>query len=139
MKGARDMAAYQIAFAALGLAVAAVFAGICWIVGQSAKEEVPVELWFAAGAISGVLVGALLPFSIRMRTSDSLIRGLREAHGAYTLDLGSIAGSLLLAIICVVATSVGFALGVPQLEVLGTTVAGILLGLPIPSPGRRDP
>lgn len=165
----RDPGAYRIAIAALGLAVAVVLAGICWIAAVHVARDtvhverstvhvvkndpiheervtvkvkkdpahmemgrVPVELWFVLGALGGVFVGALIPFSLRVRSSDS---GCACEPDVYEPALWLIAGALIIFLIFIVFGIFGHSL---RLYALETTIAGVLLGLPIPSPGRRD-
>lgn len=157
----RDPKAYRIAIAALGLAVAVVLVGISWVATVHGKVlvyvekgsahmqkdrthiqighvletgHVPVELWFAAGALGGVFVGALIPFSVHARSSCSCASERASCKWAW----GSIVGALLLVAICVAATILGLVEGSLALYALGAAIAGVLLGLPIPSPGRRD-
>ncbi len=174
----RDPGAYRIAIAALGLAVAVVLAGICWIaavhvardtvnvqrttvhvvkndpiheerVTVNVKKDpdgmemgrVPVELWFVLGALGGVFVGMLIPFSMYRR---SLKPGCACESEAYESAWYSIAGAgvlvvLLVFAICMADRIIGDIKSDLPLYVVGATIAGVLLGLPIPSPGRRDP
>jgi hypothetical protein len=144
----RDPVAYRIAIAALGLALSVVFAGICWIAAVHRfpwERGVPIGLWFAAGAIGGVFVGALLPFSLRIRSSDSRRSGSDCASSVYASEhpghrcaWGSIAGATALLVVGVAATVIGLVEDRMALDVLGATIAGVLLGLPIPSPARRN-
>jgi hypothetical protein len=173
----RDPGGYRIAIAALGLALAVLLAGICWIAAvhvtrntikrhkttvhidkrDSVHDErvtvhaendpapmemgrVPVELWFVLGALGGVFVGALIPFSLRVR---SLEQGCACKPDGRTRALGSVLGGLLLVVLlgfflAVARGAFGYVRSDLSLYVLGATIAGVLLGLPIPSPGRRD-
>jgi hypothetical protein len=185
----RDLGAYRIALASLGLAVAVVLAGICWIVvshaehdlvllhvekgagrvvsypAQSEGGRVPGGLWLAAGALGGVLVGALIPFTwyvrpVRPRCASKSARPHRTptfvpcGHApdckceaaAYRHAWGYIAAGIILVLICAAAFTVGAAGTVGTagdahdrlpLYTLAATTAGIVLGLPIPSPGSR--
>jgi len=165
----RDPGAYRIAIAALGLALAVLLAGICWIAAvhvtgdtvqrhkttvhvdkrdtvhderatihvanDSAPMEmghVPVELWFALGALGGVFVGALIPFSLRMRSS--------KPGCACEPDVYKPAWWFIGAVVLLVACTWLAILEQPvRFYALDATIAGLLLGLLIPSPGRRDP
>jgi hypothetical protein len=139
LKDPRDPWAYRIAIAALGFAVAVVFAGICLIAATPA-QKVPMELWFAGGAMSGVFVGALIPFQLRLRYPETGCSCLDcgSQHDVFKPALGSIAGGLFLLVIAIAAATVGLVDNRQALDALGATIAGVLLGLPIPSPGRRD-
>jgi hypothetical protein len=173
----RDPGAYRIAIAALGLAVAVVLAGICWIAAvhvtrdtvqmhkttvhvdkrDSVHDEratihvendpapiemgrVPVELWFVLAALGGVFVGALIPFSLRVRSSKP---GSVWKPDVYEPALWSIIGGVILVFACAIATCLGHGEYHHHhhlaLYAVGATIAGVLLGLPIPSPGRRGP
>jgi hypothetical protein len=116
----RDRAAYRIAIAMLGLALVFAVVGVCWVVAEHrCPRNIPVELWFLPAAIGGVFVGALIPSS-----------GAREA----------VVGAALLAVAAVAAGVAGaVAHDLLALSALGTALGGVLLGLFIPSPGRRDP
>jgi hypothetical protein len=195
----RDPGAYRIAIAVLGLALAVLLAGICWIAAVHVTRgtvqihkttvhvdkrdpvhdervtvhvandpapmemgHVPVELWFVLAALGGVFVGALIPFSWYARplrpgcTCAHLLHLFHKRASApaskpdrcrcasgcacepdrYRWAWGSIAGALILLVVCIVAALSGHSL---RLYALETTIVGVLLGLPIPSPGRRDP
>jgi hypothetical protein len=165
----RDSGAYRIAIAALGLALAVLLAGICWIaavhVTRDAAQihkttvhvdkrdlvhdervtvhlendpapmemgQVPVELWFVLAALGGVFVGMLIPFSLRVRLSRQSCACKADAYEPVTWF---IAGALIILLIFIVSGIFGHSL---RLYALEATIAGVLLGLPIPSPGRRD-
>lgn len=127
----RDARAYQIGIAFLGLAVVAVIAGVGWV----AVEELSVrsELWIGAAAIVGVLVGILIPLpfagvaaSCRKLWVEPLVVGfislvvLMMAGGA-----GAIAASEAHP-------------GSYNWCGFWAAIGGVLLGVSIPSPGRRD-
>ncbi len=176
----RDLGAYRIALASLGLAVAVVLAGICWIVvshaehhfvllhvekgagrvvsypAQSEGGRVPDGLWLAAGALGGVLVGALIPFAwyirpVRTRCASRPARCACASNHAsasgcacetdvYVYAWRYIVAGAVLVLACAAAFVVGAAGGAHDrlpLYTLAATTAGIVLGLPIPSPGRR--
>jgi hypothetical protein len=94
--------------------------------------RVPVELWFALAALGGVFIGALIPFSLRVRSSK---RGCACEPDVYEPAPWVIAGALIVFLIFIASGIFGYSL---RLYALETTIAGVLLGLPIPSPGRRD-
>jgi hypothetical protein len=166
----RDSGAYRIAIAALGLALAVLLAGICWIAAvhvtgdtvQMHKTtvhvdkrdlvhdervtvhmerdtaplemgQVPVELWFVLAALGGVFVGALIPFNLRVKSSKQ-----GGAYGPEDFEpdrLVIVVGAILL-----IAGGIGTVeIDSVRWQVLAIAVVGLLLGLPIPSPGRRDP
>jgi hypothetical protein len=148
LKDLRDQGAYRIAIAALGLAVAVVLVGISWVAAAHAGAHecrlsqsfhrcavVPVEFWFAGGALGGVFVGALIPFTLRVRSLSP------DCASKYVVDLiwGSIMGGTVLVAVCITATVLGLVENSLPLDALAATVAGVLLGLPIPSPGQRYP
>jgi len=165
----RDPGAYRIAIAALGLAVAVVLAGICWIAAVQVTSDtvqihkttvhvdkrdpvhdervtvhverdpahiemgrVPVELWFALGALGGVFVGALIPFSLRVRSSKQGCACEPDVYKPAWLFIGATV-ALLVACIGTAILEQPF-----RFYALDATIAGLLLGLLIPSPGRRD-
>lgn len=152
----RDPTAYRIAIAALGAALAVIFAGIAWVATAHEKvldyqstdpphkkmetghvlasTYVPAEFWFAAGFLSGVFVGMLIPFSVRPRPPYPSA----PECASHQLAWGSILGALVLVAVCAAATTLGFTEDLLPLSALGATVAGVLLGLLIPSPGERD-
>jgi hypothetical protein len=115
----RDQSAYRIAIGALGLTVAVLFLGISWVAANN-PLSVPVEFWFAAGALSGFFVGVLIPFSFR------------------AWIWGSIIVVLALLVVCVWATLLAHSddNSLPLFGI-GAIAAGALLGLPIPSPAER--
>lgn len=119
----------------LGLALVVSIAGMCWVAAEhECATNVPSEIWFVPAALGGVLVGALIPFSVRRRKrSDSGEPRLVCAPEAI------IAASLLLS--AAVAAGVVGAVVEPLLPLcgVGTALGGVFLGLFIPAPGRRDP
>lgn len=144
----RDKTAYAIAIASLGLALALLLAGICWVAVQSDSSNATVEcthecvsqapvhckltacgddttvvldrLWTALAALSGVLVGALIPFSL-----PDLRRGIWQwdpSSRLVALIVAFLTGALILWANLLLLFAVG----------------GLLLGLLIPSPASRD-
>jgi hypothetical protein len=122
----------------LGLATAVAFAGIAWVCAEHwCARNVPVQLWFMGGAIGGVFVGALIPFALRV----NWIRDPGEKQGfSYAWDPLAILGGLALVGGCVAAILLGSLLNHHQLAwyAVAVTIAGLLLGLFIPSPSRVD-
>jgi hypothetical protein len=130
----RDTKAYQIAITFLGLALAVAIAGTSWVAAEhECVRNVPVELWFVCGAAGGVFVGALLPFVPRRRSFP-----YDPGHPSYDWSMGAILGAVVLVAICVAATILGRVDDSLALYALAVTVGGVLLGLPIPFPGRTD-
>jgi glucose dehydrogenase len=125
----RDARAYQIGIAFLGLAAVVAIAGVAWgVVDQGISHE----FWIGAGAISGVFVGALIHFPFPRSRPESPSSEEQVTTAGVALVLVGIAlgcGAL------VVANAHSHSFGWCG---LGATFGGVLLGLPIPSPGRRD-
>lgn len=156
----RDRTAYAIAFAALGLALAVLIAGICWLAVQHGagtdvlsqqcalhplehcRPEVSIHLdtdtpyipgglWIALAALGGILVGGLIPSPLWTSKNDpwAIDRAWRLLT---TLVL------VIMVVVCVLWFTGAFDdVSLPGCAVLATT-GGVLLGLPIPSPGRGD-
>lgn len=135
----RDPTAYRIAIASLGLAFVTILAGICWVCAEHwCVRNIPVELWFVAAAVGGVFVGTMLPFSPWQSTYDALSEK-REP----TWDPSSIVLGLVVAIGCGGAIWLAIAHHDHHHHSLvfyavATVLGGVLLGLPIPSPARKD-
>lgn len=131
----RDPTAYRIAIAFLGLALVTILAGISWVCAEHlCVRNIPVQLWFAACAIGGVLVGVLIPFSIYKRAE------LNSHESPLVPATEARIGAALLAFAAVAAGAVGaIADHLLALSGVGTVLAGVFFGLFIPSPGRRDP
>jgi hypothetical protein len=148
----RDPTAYRIAIGLLGLAEAIALAGIAWastvhdkVLASGAKDpshvyeragrvveisHVPVEFWFAAGALGGVFVGMLIPFSVCARSSYPCKSGPTLSKWTW----GFTVAAIILAISGVAISSFEFGEDFLGLCVLAVTIAGVLLGLLIPSP-----
>lgn len=157
----RDRTAYAIAFATLGLALAVLIAGICWLAIQHGavtdvlsqqcalhplahcRPEVSIHhdtdtpyipggLWIALAALCGTLVGALIPLppwpSETRLPSGGFIRRWLPAGVIF-------AGLLLVAAAAIPGYSRDISL---SMGALGAAVAGVFLGLLIPSPGRGE-
>lgn len=116
----RDPKAYQFAIVFLGLALVVALVGAAWVSAVPTCEkghcgsDVLGDVWLAAGALGGAFVGALIP---------------RE-------DLGRACRPLALAALIAVALAAFD--GSQGFYVAGVTFGGVLLGLPIPSPGSND-
>jgi hypothetical protein len=157
----RDRTAYAIAIAGLGFALALLIVGICWIAVEhsnstelltrrcpllnaiqcrpaihidSASEGsgVPPGLWVAVAALSGVLVGALIPSPLWLKANEVVPRDVDRAWHYLTVGVFVLLG--------VVAVLIALIFGTPSLSAYAVlaSAAGILLGLPIPSPGRGE-
>jgi|GEM_PF-6395249 len=132
----RDRKAYQIAIAFLGFAVVAAIGGIAWVAAEhKCVSNIPIQIWYLGGAVIGVFVGALTPFALRVDWSRDPSTG-RPSH---SWDSLTIVGGLMLVVLCGVAITLGQTERSLTLNVVAVTFGGVLLGLPIPSPGRRDP
>jgi hypothetical protein len=145
----RDRTAYSLAIAGLGLTLALLITGICWIAvepGDSVKTVthhcslghcrskeivhppldrpgVPRELWIALAVLGGVLVGTLIPFP----SPDALSSWSGIWAPAFTL-------------ICIAAVVffVFSACDVRSSSIVWYAIGATLLGLLIPSPARRE-
>ncbi len=125
----RDRTAYGIAIASLGLALAVVLVGLCWIAAE--EKSSPGGMWIAAAAIGGVLVGVLIPFSLRLKPPGGC--------DASRWPWATIVGVLVIACLCVTALIFGRTHDDSlALYAIATALGGLLIGLPIPSPGRGD-
>ncbi len=157
----RDRTAYAIAFAALGLALAVLITGICWLAVQHGAETdvlsqqcalhplahcrpevsihhetdtpyIPGGLWIALAALGGILVGGLIPSPLWTPTQDPW--AIDRAWRRLTVVVLAI-----LVVVCVVAWLAGAFDDVSlSAGAVLATAGGVLLGLPIPSPGRGD-
>lgn len=147
----RDKTAYGMAIASLGVALALLLLGICWIaVEHSSSTEflthkcplvkanscrpaihvdsvtetpgVPRGLWIALAGLGGVFVGALISFPLSPVGFEWPERIL-----------------YLIAIVVVLLASVLLMVSaLSDRSVLKLVIGAILLGLLIPSPARRD-
>lgn len=157
----RDRTAYVIALAGLGIALAVLIAGICWLAAQHGagtevlsqgcalhplahcRPEVSVHhdtdtpyipdgLWIALALLGGALVGALIP-------SRPLPPGVGlSATGRHRLDLaiGALCSILLVAgAVALPADSRDVLLAIVT---LAAGALGLFLGLLIPSPARGE-
>jgi hypothetical protein len=132
----RDRGAYQMAIVFLGLALAIVIAGVCWIVAEHrCVKNIPSEIWFLPAGFGGVFVGMLIPFSFKRRKDPPLGPG----ESRFEWASGAIRGAALLALGGIVVGAVGATAGPLALSAVGATIGALVVGLLIPSPGRRDP
>jgi len=125
----RDRKTYNIGITFLGLAAVVAIAGISWVCAEHwCVKNVPNELWFGGAAIFGAFVGALIAVPLPKRKKEE------EDQTALLFVIVTIGGALIFGIVAaVLAESDSF----PWVALL-VTFGGLLLGLPIPSPGRRD-
>ncbi len=128
----RDRAAYRIAIASIGLALAVVFAGVCTI--AAVGRCVPDELWFISSAAGGLLAGTLIPFSLRNATSPA--DPTQDPGSRNTPPLSS-EGFLALLVLAGAVAAVCFGVTLPA-QMLGVALGGLIVGLLIPSPSRWD-
>jgi hypothetical protein len=144
--------AYRMAIAFLGLSLVTILAGISWVCAEHwCVRNIPVQLWFAACAIGGVFVGVMLPFAPWRRKNDTAKTGDTNLTGpkrlvsslkrwASRVRWGSALGGVAVALACLAAILLALGADKPlALYAVATALGGVLLGLPIPSPGRRDP
>jgi len=126
----RDRVAYRIAIASIGLALAVVLAGVCTI--AAVGRCVPRELWFICSAISGLLGGTLIPFSLRNAADPG-----DATQGSRNTPPLSPEGALALLVLVAAVAAVCFGVTLP-VQMLGVALGGLILGLLIPSPSRWD-
>lgn len=132
----RDRKAYQIAIALLGIAVVTAIGGIAWVAAEhECVSNIPHQIWYLGGALTGVFVGALIPFAPRRNWS----RDPQNGRPSYSWDPLSVVGWVALVVLCGAAITLGQTQGSLTLDAVAMTFGGVLLGLPIPSPARRDP
>jgi len=124
-----------MAIVMLGLVLALVVIGVCWIVAEhQCPRNIPEEIWFLPAAVGGVFVGVLMPFSIHKREDPN------SHESNLVLAKETIAGVGLLALVATAASVVGATVDhLLALCAVGTALGGVFFGLFIPSPGRRDP
>lgn len=157
----RDRTAYAIAIASLGLALAVLLAGICWLAVQHGtgtdvlsqqcalhplahcRPEVSIHqdtdtpyipggLWIALAALGGVLVGALIP--LPPWPVEPQPAPCPRTQYWLPMCVGS-AAVLLVAAAAIPGYSRDILL---SMGALGAAAAGVLIGLLIPSPSRGD-
>ena len=152
----RDRTAYGLAVISLGLALALLIAGICWIAGESGDPAevvthhcglhtgsdcepatdfraaqdppgVPDELWAALAALGGAFVGVLVPFPPTVPR--------RERWRSDRGDEGVAVAVVWLALVVLAIVVANRAL---KDSIALCAFGGVLLGLLIPSPARGD-
>jgi hypothetical protein len=154
----RDKTAYSVAIASLGFTLVVALIGLCWLSAQSGDPsstttshhcvlhgpilcgsqvvstaavkppQPPDGLWIALAALGGVLVGALIPLPLTVFLSPSERKsGIR----AWCLLVAFVFGAFIVGL-------VGAALDDLEAPFFWCAVGGVLLGLLIPSPARRD-
>jgi hypothetical protein len=126
----RDRAAYRIAIASLGLALAIALTGVCTI--QAIGKHVPQELWFICSAAAGLLAGTLIPFSLRNTASTA-----NATQSSSNTPLVSPEGALALLVLAGAVAAVCFGETVTA-QMLGVALGGFVFGLLVPSPSRWD-
>lgn len=160
----RDRSAYGISLASLGLALAVLLTGICvvstqhgditvlherqcaleipihcrpesWSQSISEEPDVPDGLWIALAALAGVFVGTLIhwPLPESARSPNEIRKALQGR--ARRTSLAALALAVILGLGTVLADSQSSLLAV---LVPGAAAVGIMLGLLIPSPARRN-
>ncbi len=128
----RDSGAYRTAIASIGLALAVVLVGVCTI--KAVGQHVPCVLWFIGSAAGGVLVGTLIPFSLRSTHSHA---DKSFASKVFNVPWESLLLVVILGVVLVLSATNSFGRSF-LLHMLGVAIGGVLLGLLIPSPGQRD-
>lgn len=158
----RDRTAYSVAIGCLGLALVILLIGICWIAVENSGHDVtdvfthkcaldvascrpalyehstisamsiPDGLWIALAAIGGALVGALIPFSTGALVPDSPQASYDSTAWKWKWDFELIVITVLAALAATLVIIVWAD------SLLLFAIAGLLLGLLIPSPARRD-
>lgn len=154
----RDRSAYGIALATLGLALAVLLAGICWIATQRGditvshergcaleaphhcrpaswstaidkSPEIPRELWVALAALGGVFVGALVPYPLPARGLSPYDVEINWLRRLGNLAIFAVPIAALIAAIVIVTKTDALP---------GYAAAGFLLGIAIPSPANSE-
>lgn len=127
--GPRDRTAYRIAITMLGLAFIVAIVGVCWVAAEhKCLRNIPTEIWFLPAGIGGVFVGLLIPLPFQYK----------KWWGVGV----SVIFCLTLVGVCIAAICIGHHHH-QQRESLafyavGATIGAVLIGLPMPAPGRRD-
>jgi drug/metabolite transporter (DMT)-like permease len=129
----RDRTAYGIAIASLGLALAVVLVGICWIAIE--EKSTPGGMWITAAALGGILVGVLLPFSLRLKPTASPEPNCGIGRWPWAAAFGLV----FVGCLCVTALIFGRTHhNSLALYAIASALGGVLIGLPIPSPARGE-
>lgn len=127
----RDPVAYRIAITLLGSALVAAIVGIAWVCAEHrCVRNIPEEIWFLGAATGGVFVGALIP--IPMPRMSSLSAGEKAIFAVVVVVL------IALGLVCWTLAVAAVRAGWIEWSILGVATGSLLLGLPIPSPGRRS-
>jgi hypothetical protein len=152
----RDRTAYGLAIVSLGLALAALILGVCWISGESgdpvevaihhcglhaesdcepvtvlrAAQDppgVPDELWVALALLGGVFVGVLIPFPPTVLRRERWRSDARVEDVAVAVVWLALIGLAIVLAHSALKDSIGWC-----------AIGGVLLGLLVPSPARGD-
>ncbi len=156
----RDRTAYGVAFASLGLALAIVLIGVCWLstergstserivhgcevhapracrpsvlVHRTNSPQIPSGVWVTLALLGGLFVGALIPFPFP-RWSSPVRLGAQERCGhAFRNGAFIVASIAFLAVAAIVASQASAG------SLSCSAVGGLLLGLLIPSPTQEE-
>lgn len=153
----RDRTAYAAAFVSLGVALAIVLIGVCWLstegngtferivhtceshssksckpssfVHRSNSSRVPPGLWVTLALLGSVFVGALIPFPLPRWRSTVSTGTCGRGFRTVTLVLASFA-FLLIGVVALRHAS--------EHSLTCCAAAGLLLGLLVPSPARDE-
>lgn len=158
----RDRTAYSVAIGCLGLALVLLLIGICWIAVENSGPDVtdvfthkcaldvascrpalyehsttvamsiPDGFWIALAAIGGTLIGALIPFSAR-----ALVPTPPQASYDSTAWKWKWDPELIVLTVAGIVTATAVTI-IWADSLLLFAIAGLVLGLLIPSPARRD-
>ncbi len=158
----RDRTAYGVAIASLGLALSVAILSIAWtaiehdtvtktaargcsihlqkchsveVTSTPDEAYVPEGLWIALGALGGIFVGTLTPFSLRCKPQYPDEKKCKPRRWPWAAGLGALAVFLLALTALIVGNRNDDSL---VLYVVGAAFTGLLFGLFIPSPGRRE-
>lgn len=121
----RDRTAYRIAITMLGLALIVTIAGVCWVAAEhKCLRNIPTEIWFLPAGIGGVFVGMLIPLPFHYKRPWDIAVG--------------VVFCLILVGVCIAAICIGHHRDSLAFYAVAATTGAVLLGLPIPTPARRD-
>ncbi len=146
----RDPGAYRIAIACIGVALVVVLAGVCVIIAVGIKNnEIPKELWTTISALGGGLLGILAPspgpsaatVEKKPPTGSAIDRGLvKLGRGLVILgkDIWSNRSIVLAMIVFGFALVHGSSDHSAQLRALAGASGGVLVGMLVPSPGKKS-
>lgn len=158
----RDRTAYSVAIGCLGLALVLLLMGICWIAVENSGHDVtdvfthncalgvaacrpalyehsttyvmaiPDGFWIALATIGGALIGVLIPFSPRALVPDPPQGSYDSTAWKWKWDpeliVLTVGGSVTATTVTIIWAD----------SLLLFAIAGLVLGLLIPSPARRD-